>query len=386
MKLIADHLLAGSRILFVRKKDPNINDDLRVRYARKLATLPHLHVDDHEGMMQVMDELTQLGNQIKALDPDDPCHAFLDNRTVLDFKEVKRIADSARRTEPRLDQFKAIRVGIESIAIFTEKILAEHVDKDSEFHPYRHNREERRLKLLAHSATRVRLSGIGNKYWANTTPLKELPVLRPPWDLAWFEGEIEHEDDRGGFIRYAVVMESTFDEVTQIGTSTCTPMLWAEGEEADAFWPPKVVKWGAAGEYLEESTNDHDDFHELVTSAFFAVTMMHAKNHVITQEKPPAALSKKHKKKHGRDLLSFYTLDVEPAIQTLKRDADVQDSEGRSGIKRAMHQCRGHFADYRKGKGLFGRLKGLYWISEHTKGSVEQGTIVKDYQPVEAKK
>lgn len=45
----------------------------------------------------------------------------------------------------------------------------------------------------------------------------------------------------------------------------------------------------------------------------------------------------------------------------------------------AMHTCRGHFADYRKGKGLFGKLKGLYWINSHVRGSEEHGVVEKDY-------
>lgn len=44
-----------------------------------------------------------------------------------------------------------------------------------------------------------------------------------------------------------------------------------------------------------------------------------------------------------------------------------------------QHLVRGHFADYREGAGLFGRLNGLFWISPHAKGNPEHGSIIKDY-------
>lgn len=45
------------------------------------------------------------------------------------------------------------------------------------------------------------------------------------------------------------------------------------------------------------------------------------------------------------------------------------------------HWIRGHYADYRKGAGLFGnpKLKGLFWIPEHRKGNEELGQVIPEY-------
>jgi hypothetical protein len=45
------------------------------------------------------------------------------------------------------------------------------------------------------------------------------------------------------------------------------------------------------------------------------------------------------------------------------------------------HWIRGHYADYRKGNGLFGnpKLKGLFWIPEHRKGNEELGQVIPEY-------
>jgi hypothetical protein len=45
-----------------------------------------------------------------------------------------------------------------------------------------------------------------------------------------------------------------------------------------------------------------------------------------------------------------------------------------------LHKVRGHFADYRKGSGLFGKLKILIWVDEHEAGDSELGTVVSRYR------
>ena len=50
-----------------------------------------------------------------------------------------------------------------------------------------------------------------------------------------------------------------------------------------------------------------------------------------------------------------------------------------TGEKRAMHVRRGHFADYTKGKGLFGKLKGMFWFDDVVVGAKAYGTVNKTY-------
>jgi len=59
---------------------------------------------------------------------------------------------------------------------------------------------------------------------------------------------------------------------------------------------------------------------------------------------------------------------------------------GRSIFKREkqeerLHWIRGHYADYRKGPGLFGnsKLRGLFWIPEYQKGDEALGQIIPEY-------
>lgn len=44
-----------------------------------------------------------------------------------------------------------------------------------------------------------------------------------------------------------------------------------------------------------------------------------------------------------------------------------------------FHKVRGHYADYTKGKGLFGKWKVRIWVEEHAAGSRECGEVVASY-------
>ena len=46
-----------------------------------------------------------------------------------------------------------------------------------------------------------------------------------------------------------------------------------------------------------------------------------------------------------------------------------------------QHSVRGHYADYTRGKGLFGNpgLRKIYWIPDHIKGREEVGKVFSSY-------
>ena len=46
------------------------------------------------------------------------------------------------------------------------------------------------------------------------------------------------------------------------------------------------------------------------------------------------------------------------------------------------HSVRGHYADYRKGTGLFGRasLRRVFFVREHQRGNLENGQVISDYK------
>ncbi len=108
----------------------------------------------------------------------------------------------------------------------------------------------------------------------------------------------------------------------------------------------------------------------------FAISLMHCKNVELRPVEPIPALSKAQFKRRGRPLVRYHELHIEPMKAVLKREG----AEGGAGLAKAMHIARGHFKDFRNGKGLFGRYKGTYWWPQHLRGNAEEGEVKKGYR------
>lgn len=108
---------------------------------------------------------------------------------------------------------------------------------------------------------------------------------------------------------------------------------------------------------------------------FLAISFMHCKNVTAKEQSPPQALNKKHAKKSRVPLTKYHVLNIEPMKKVLRTEGKSEQS----GIRKALHICRGHFKDYRSGKGLFGKYKDIYWWESHARGEANEGVVNKDY-------
>lgn len=111
--------------------------------------------------------------------------------------------------------------------------------------------------------------------------------------------------------------------------------------------------------------------------ALLTISLMHCRNVKVLTEIPPPKLSKKHEKKSGRPLIKYRVLQIDHMKQVLEREGHASTE----GLKKALHICRGHFKHYgRDGKGLlFGKHTATVWVPMHTRGDLEEGVVVKDY-------
>lgn len=115
----------------------------------------------------------------------------------------------------------------------------------------------------------------------------------------------------------------------------------------------------------------------LVLPALLAVCFMHCKNVTIRAVDPKQPSRRKPAKgKDRRSLMRYHVLDIEPMTLVLREAA----AEHKTGIRQAVHICRGHFKDYRQ-SGVFGKHKGLYWWDAHVRGNADRGLVLKDYRP-----
>lgn len=72
----------------------------------------------------------------------------------------------------------------------------------------------------------------------------------------------------------------------------------------------------------------------------------------------------------------YRELKINPPPSRFTRAKSADDEHGK-GV--AFHVRRGHFADYTKGVGLFGKHKVRFWVPSTTVGDVDYGTVLKSY-------
>lgn len=123
---------------------------------------------------------------------------------------------------------------------------------------------------------------------------------------------------------------------------------------------------------LEKVDGRYFLFHS-IAPALLAMSFMHCKNVEVGIRDPSKISGKRLKRNQPR--VRYHILSIEPMKKILREEGQSEIT----GIKRALHICRGHFKDFSKGKGLFGRYRDLYWWDSQVRGSVKHGVTMKDY-------
>jgi hypothetical protein len=120
-----------------------------------------------------------------------------------------------------------------------------------------------------------------------------------------------------------------------------------------------VMKAYRGAERLRITEKIRDNLQPLFNTALLTLSFLHCKN-VVVRPLDQTMLCHPTIKQQ----LDYHTLDIAPMRQILK----TEGQERNTGTKRAMHICRGHFAHYENGRGLFGKYKGTFWIPQHIRG------------------
>jgi hypothetical protein len=106
---------------------------------------------------------------------------------------------------------------------------------------------------------------------------------------------------------------------------------------------------------------------------FMALSFMHCKNVKVHEERPPREAQEYRQKQKKPPFVKFRVLDVFPEMTT------KATSGAETGIKKALHIVRGHYAKYTEEHPLFGRIVGTFWRPVHARGNGKQGIVLKDY-------
>ncbi len=110
----------------------------------------------------------------------------------------------------------------------------------------------------------------------------------------------------------------------------------------------------------------------MLMPVLFGISLLHCKNVEIAGPRNPNRGRAKKRRRQGMPPVEFKTLVVHSMTKA------STEGRGQHSTPR-WHIARGHFKDYRRGKGLFGHLREIFWWDSHVRGNRSKGTIEKDY-------
>lgn len=248
--------------------------------------------------------------------------------------------------------------------------------------------------ILADNVAQFYYEASGQEYWDLS---KHFPNIAPPFGMFWVEHKfpkVIHSDECGdtdvstmapkGRIGWLVIAAKREDVV---GTNIPPDTHWvitadsftdygirrdeiqgspgsvclAIDKEGRLIDRPHMISFAA--DRWQEQMRQHIGW---LYPILLTICFMHCRNVKLVDNVVPPKLAKSYRAKHdGLTPTNYKTLIIEPLKEILR-------SEGRShekGIQHAMHICRGHFKDYREGKGLFGKYHMLVWHDSVVRGT-----------------
>lgn len=150
---------------------------------------------------------------------------------------------------------------------------------------------------------------------------------------------------------------------------------WFRHANGDVYWGGGPVEFTVTPP--EDTVQEiGDNIAQLLFPALITISFMHCKNVDLRPVNPPEKLSRKHRKKRGRDLIRYHVLDIEP----IRKIFDKHGAGSKQTLRKALHICRGHFKTFTADAPLFGNLTGTYWWPQHVRGSKKTGVVLKDYR------
>ena len=136
-----------------------------------------------------------------------------------------------------------------------------------------------------------------------------------------------------------------------------------------------LAYWFQIGSGIDREESIHVLAASLV--GWTALAMLNCQNIVTDAHHAPEAFQKARRKSGKRPLVSYHTIRVD--LDKTPRQVAAESLPGDGSTPR-LHRKRGHMKDYRGGKGLFGRYKGVWYWGPTLAGSEEEGVVVSDYE------
>jgi hypothetical protein len=257
--------------------------------------------------------------------------------------------------------------------------------------------DERILKDVLKDCIHIDVSNIAKYYGKEEFMGDSIKHLRenvanmaPPFRTMWLECRYPMADRLKKVIIERIGVVLLYTRVQNAGWF-CRSIVFARITNEKTLYS-RIICFGAFGIDVDENGqigndfryragNMADDYADVILYDFMlfagvSISFMHCKNVKLIDNEILIKLQKARQKRNKLPLVKHYTLEISPVKKLLREQGNIE----KTGIKQALHICRGHFKDYRDGRGLFGKYQGLYWWEDQVRGNIENGKIIKDYK------
>jgi hypothetical protein len=131
--------------------------------------------------------------------------------------------------------------------------------------------------------------------------------------------------------------------------------------------------------FVEFSDGDRSAMHGLVKAASICVLHSIARMNCRNTELRPISQPKRLARAPHDPVPASVWHEIK--ITSVPKLRAATSGQGSAPEHRRAYWMRGHYADYRKGSGLFGnpKLKAIFWIPEHRRGDESLGQVIPEY-------
>jgi len=266
------------------------------------------------------------------------------------------------------------------------------------------------LRAALNETTRVRADNVYT-YMAEDKKdfravVEHLPVVIPPFPVTWIEYDLSDQDLKAT-VGYLIIREKTAEQmilkiparmITQDSVWTVYAQAFSRGGNVETVLSNGTktlvhIENGRApvsflftlrenGTIIGDQTGVNVSFspdygtalkrnnffdksivaeREIFAVALFALSLLNCKNVTLEAVTPPAMI--KHRNRHAQPAVSYHVLKIRPMSVHTRGGGEWHGSGSPS-----IHIRRGHFKDYREGKGLFGKINGVFWWESEVVG------------------
>lgn len=188
-----------------------------------------------------------------------------------------------------------------------------------------------------------------------------------------------HEGERLKWVSMGALFIETYDK----GIVPWSEIFWGVSESGRPVIPQEGLP---ISPHLDDkvyfASSDEEIKHVLHFSElmlhvpFLALSFMHCKNVILREVTYSPKLQKARERRGKRPFITYRVIEVHPVRKILESEGEAH----KTGLKKALHICRGHFKDYTEGSGLFGKIHDIFWWDAHIRGNKQLGMSLKDYE------